>query len=148
MQNQPHIPLCVALLTLLATACGTFDREWQQAMGRPSAGVSGAWVGQWHSDHNGHEGALRCVITPKSPELVNAHFQARYIQWCLPLSFSSRLDMLRREDNGTSRFTGSADLGWLAGGVYRYEGNGTAQELMFDFRSAGDHGTFRLRRPQ
>lgn len=45
------------------------------------------------------------------------------------------------------RFSGSADLGWMAGGLYRYEGIADGKTFTATYSSASDHGVFRLLRP-
>jgi hypothetical protein len=49
------------------------------------------------------------------------------------------------QDSG-SRFRGEADLGWLAGGVYRYEGHATATNFFSTYECKYDGGTFRMTR--
>jgi hypothetical protein len=46
------------------------------------------------------------------------------------------------------RFEGEADLGWLAGGVYRYDGQATPASFFSTYKSKYDHGTFQMKRPE
>ena len=43
-------------------------------------------------------------------------------------------------------FQGESDIGWLAGGVYRYEGEATTDTFTSRYKSKYDHGEFRLSR--
>ena len=138
----------VLLVAFALAACSTFEPQWQAALKQPATGVTGAWIGRWQSEHNGHNDVLRCVVSSKTNGQYETHFHAKYTTCCFPVSFAYKLDMTVREANGTHQFSGEADLGYLAGGVYRYEGNGTAQQLLFHYRCPSDHGTFRLQRPQ
>jgi hypothetical protein len=50
------------------------------------------------------------------------------------------------QEAGRWTFSGGSDLGLLAGGTYTYNGYATLSELVCSYRSARDHGEFRLRR--
>jgi hypothetical protein len=43
---------------------------------------------------------------------------------------------------------GGADLGWLAGGKYEYNGRATPSRFFCTFQSEEDHGVFSLQRPR
>ncbi len=42
---------------------------------------------------------------------------------------------------------GEHDLGYLAGGLYHYEGKATVSEMESTYRCPADHGFFALKRP-
>ena len=46
------------------------------------------------------------------------------------------------------RFNGQENLGWLAGGVYRYDGTTDGQAFDCTYQSKHDHGRFQMTRPQ
>jgi len=46
------------------------------------------------------------------------------------------------------QFQGDENLGWLAGGVYHYEGRVSPTNFHSTYRSKYDHGTFEMGRPQ
>ena len=58
------------------------------------------------------------------------------------------MDMTLTPQGDTFIFTGQADLGKLAGGLYHYDGNGTVQRIDINYRADKDHGTFQLERPE
>lgn len=56
--------------------------------------------------------------------------------------------MAKPSDNGSDvRLEGDADLGWLAGGAYHYEGHASPVEYVCTYRSKTDHGIFKMTRP-
>jgi hypothetical protein len=56
-------------------------------------------------------------------------------------------DLLPTTDaSGCTRLSGRSDLGRLAGGVYEYDGEIDGERFICRYRSAMDHGEFRLRR--
>ena len=44
-------------------------------------------------------------------------------------------------------FSGEADLGYLAGGVYHYDGHADGTNFFSNYSSKYDHGTFQMTRP-
>lgn len=139
--------LLTSVLLLVATSgvgCSTFHRQWSQARKLPSNGLEGAWDGRWISDLNGHNGRLRCVIEPISNTQCRAKFKAHY--WgILRFRYSVVLDLTTKD--GTTTFKGDANLGYLAGGNYSYEGSSTSTEFQSTYKSRYDHGRFELKRP-
>lgn len=128
------------------TAGCSFNRDWKRAAARPAGTneISGAWIGHWRSDANGHHGQLRCILTPHSTDAYMARFRARFWKifaagYAVPLTFTST--------NGVHTFQGSANLGALGGGLYTCEGSITPNAFESTYNSKRDHGTFVLRRP-
>jgi len=70
-------------------------------------------------------------------------FQARYAG-VLRACYATELSAARQGERWT--FSGRSDLGRLAGGVYEYDGEATAETFVARYRSTYDHGTFTLRR--
>jgi len=139
-----------ALLTGLVclAGCSGFHREWRAAARQPAplADLTGRWEGRWLSEVNGHEGRLRCLISRQSDGACQAYFHAQYAQI---LSFGYRVKLqVATNQAGTYQLAGEADLGRLAGGLYRYEGNATATNFFSTYRSEKDHGTFHMVRPR
>ena len=147
MQNCWH--LLVAFLVATLIGCSTFDRDWKTAANQPTNDIEGRWIGRWHSQTNGHNDVLRCLITKKADNLYETHFHAKY-KLCsfFPVSFGYALDMTVTRDNGKRKFKGQTDRGSLAGGVYHYTGQGDTNQLHFNYRASKDHGTFKLQRPE
>ncbi len=133
-------------IAVLGTGCSSFDREWDNATA--ATGIEGRWVGRWHSDFNQHNDVLRCLVTRKEGDVYRTQFHAKYKWGILPISFGYELDMTVTETKGQYTFQGEADLGKLAGGLYKYDGTGTTNRLQFNYRSPKDHGTFSLQRPE
>ncbi|MDP6903015.1 MAG: hypothetical protein QF406_01075 [Verrucomicrobiota bacterium] len=137
---------CFALLLL--GGCSSFNREWKEAAQLPAQGVEGRWIGRWHSDYNQHEGPLRCLITRKDGEIYHTRFHAKYKLGFLTVGYPYDMDMAISQDGKTYSFKGEANLGRLAGGVYRYDGNGTITRIDMNYRASKDFGTFKLERPK
>ena len=133
---------------LLMGGCSSFNRDWRQAAQVPAQGVEGRWIGDWHSDYNQHEGPLRCLITQKDGGIYHARFHAKYKSGFLTIGYPYDMDMTISRADESYRFKGEADLGWMAGGVYQYDGNGTAAVIDMNYRASKDFGTFKLERPK
>jgi len=133
---------------LLMAGCSSFNRDWKQAAQVPTQGVEGRWIGDWHSDYNQHEGPLRCLITKKDGNTYHTRFHAKYKLGFLTISYPYDMSMAITQGDNSYSFRGEADLGWLAGGVYRYDGNGTAAKIDMNYRASKDFGTFKLKRPK
>lgn len=137
--------LTTLLLGVLAlgAGCSRFHRDWRQAARTPApvSGLDGRWEGVWISDVNGHNGRLRCLIAPERDGVHQARFHAKYRRI---LSFSYTVPLVARETNGTFHFEGEADLGRLAGGVYRYSGHADGTNFFSTYSSKHDHGVFRM----
>ena len=151
-----YLKMNIRALIMLVTAavfgvgCSSFDRAWEKAADVNFKGVEGRWVGGWHSDYNQHNGPLRCLITIKDGEndVYHTRFHAKYKLGFLTINYPYDMDMVITQNNGAFNFKGEADLGWLAGGVYTYDGNGTADRIKINYRAKIDFGTFKLERPQ
>jgi hypothetical protein len=141
-------PSALALVILLvATGCSSFNREWKTATAVPGATnrFDGRWEGTWLSDVNGHNGALRCVLKRVSDTHYQAHFKATY--WKI-FRGSYEVDLTGGWEKGVWTFQGNEDLGWLFGGVYRYQGRISPTNFFSTYESKHDHGKFELRRPK
>ena len=137
-----------ALAVLIMGGCSSFNQDWEQAAQVPVQGVEGRWIGVWHSDYNQHEGPLRCLITKKDGNTYHTRFHAKYKLGFLTISYPYDMDMIITQDAKTYSFKGEADLGWLAGGLYKYDGAGSTNNLAINYRSPKDYGTFNLQRPK
>jgi hypothetical protein len=132
-----------ALLSLCG--CSSFSRQWSAAIKQPApADLSGPWEGVWISDANGHNDKLRCIITRESANRYDAAFHATYkrvfhFNYTVPLEVEAR--------GNSFLFSGEADLGKLAGGVYTYNGAATPTNFFSTYDSKYDHGKFEMHRP-
>lgn len=140
--------LAVLALTVSSTACYTFDREWKKAekTASPAGSLEGRWVGTWKSDHNGHNDTLRCLMTRTGTNTYSAYFHAMY-QKIFSFSYTVPLTATASGTNGQFKFTGQADLGLFAGGLYHYEGVTTPTNFLSTYRCPSDWGTFQMHRP-
>ncbi len=140
-----YILLCG--LALLTFGCSTFERDWKRAavMPIPAAGIEGRWEGTWLSDYNSHNDVLRCLITRGTNGVHQARFHAKYEK---VFSFEYKVDLQVESSGSGYKFTGAADLGWLAGGLYQYVGEATLTNFFSTYRCKYDHGTFRMTRPK
>jgi len=135
------------LLAIFASGCSTFNRHWDRAAGQlpPADAIAGRWEGAWTSDVNGHTGRLRCLLTRESEASYRAQFRATY--WKL-FRFSYAVSLAVAERDGVWRLNGEEDLGKMAGGVYRYEGQVSPTNFDATYSSKYDHGVFKMQRPE
>lgn len=139
--------LAGCLLATGLSGCSSFGREWRAAarLPPPADPLAGRWEGRWVSEVNGHAGRLRALLTPTGEHSYRARFHARYAGL---FTFGYTVDLRATNDaSGVAHFAGSADLGKLAGGVYRYTGRADASSFQASYESRLDHGRFELRRP-
>ena len=132
---------------VLLCGCSSFNRDWREAAKTPTPtnSITGRWEGRWHSDENGHNGALRCIVSHlEGNGGYEAHFRATYLKVA---RFGYKVSLRVTESNQLWHFTGSEDLGALAGGVYDYAGSASATNFNATYNSKYDHGTFEMRRP-
>lgn len=136
-------------LGLLAAAagCSSFENDWRAAEGF-AVGIEGRWEGTWSSDASGHEGGLRCLVTRRPDEGFDARYHATYSGWCGTVSFEYTVPIRVRPGPDGWRLEGKADLGWLAGGEYQYDGLATPERFFCNYEAPEDHGVFTLRRPR
>ncbi|MDB6125170.1 MAG: hypothetical protein JWQ71_4163 [Pedosphaera sp.] len=133
-------------LLFLATGCHTFNHQWKQAARQPAPpdDLSGRWQGTWKSEPSGHTDQLRCLITRQSDGLYQARFKAKYHT---VLTFGYTIPLQVQSGKGEYKFNGKADLGWLAGGLYHYEGHANPTNYFSTYTSKYDHGIFQMTRP-
>ena len=138
-------------LLLIASGCSSFDRAWNAAGKAPAESaalpIAGRWIGTWRSDVNGHHDQLRCLVASATNQILSARFHARYRKAFLRFSFGYTVPLTVRTNEGRIEFAGEADLGWYAGGTYRYDGFATATNFHSTYDSKYDRGVFRLQRP-
>lgn len=105
--------------------------------------MEGRWQGRWLSSSNGHTGALRCLISKLDDETYQCRYRANY-QWLFRFEYAVPLTV--READGSYHFTGQADLGTLAGGIYKYEGTISGETFRATYDSRYDRGVFEMSR--
>ena len=140
------IGLSLALVLLGGCSGFGFQREWKAAAQRPleTNDFQGRWQGTWRSEANGHSGGLRAVITRTAEDKLRTRFHATY-GGIFQFGYTAMLNAEPAED--AAHLAGKADLGWLAGGVYHYDGYVTPVKFYCTYRSKHDHGYFEMHRP-
>lgn len=144
MKNALKLAFGGIALSLIFTGCSSFHRDWRKAGKTDAPGIAGRWEGTWTSDASGHKDKLRCLLTPISEETYEARFHAKYRK---VLSFGYTATFTGRQTNDVFNFSGDADLGRLAGGVYTYEGQISPVKFISTYKSKYDYGTFEMKRP-
>lgn len=137
---------CACIALLLLCGCSSFNSDWRRVGKQPlpQDSIAGRWEGRWASDVNAHTGKLRCIITRETNGACEARFRATYLK-VLRYSYTVPLKVERRGDVWV--FSGEEDLGAMAGGIYRYQGNATATNFHSTYDSKYDRGLFEMRRP-
>jgi len=132
-------------LLLLCCSCTTFDHQWNAAPTEsgPGTDLRGRWQGVWASDVTGHTDELRCVIQPATNGAYQARFHAKYRK---VLSFGYTVLLTAQPEGNGFTFQGNANLGWYAGGLYRYEGRADTTNFHSIYSCKYDHGTFQMER--
>ena len=131
---------------LFFSGCSTFTYDWRQAAKQPTSTneITGRWDGSWISTANGHHGALRCLVTKRADGDYDARYRATYQR---VLSFSYTVPLHAQSGADGMVFRGEADLGWLAGGIYKYEGRANPTNFFSTYDSKYVRGTFQMTRP-
>ena len=148
MKSKHHLaPLALCASLFLLGGCGHFQREWREAgkAESPSSPVAGRWEGRWQSDSPGHGGNLKCVVTETAEHRYRAHFHATYKGI---LRFTYVAELHGGPSNNVVFFSGTADLGKLAGGVYKYDGSADGTNYLSRYDSSYDKGSFKMARPR
>lgn len=135
----------VMALTML-TGCSDFEKAWEQAasLSNPVGDFQGRWEGTWRSESNGHNGPLRAIIVRQDNGGYRTWFHAGYGGI---FTFEHQITLNARPDGNFHAFEGSADLGWLAGGVFHHSGKASDKLFYSTFKAEGDHGIFEMWRP-
>ena len=134
-------------LAIIFTGCSTFEQDWRHSVLQAPAKAGspvGPWKGTWLSQKNGHTGELRCIVTQLTPDTYEYRFKATY--WKL-FRYSYNVNLLTTCKEGTCTFKGTEDLGFLAGGLYSYEGVINDTNFNSTYSCKFDHGTFQMSRP-
>ena len=145
MRPSRWVAAAAAVLLLGLSGCSSFDRDYRQATTSGAAGgIEGAWQGRGESQAGHGGGGLRAILTRTAPDVCHARFRAQF--WGI-FEVDEEVDL---HTSGTSpvRAGGEADLGWLKGGVYRYDATIAPAKFDATYQSKDDHGTFTLARPQ
>jgi hypothetical protein len=136
--------LLAHMLAAVFNSRAAFRQEWQRQDNSTAPDlVTGRWIGEWVSEKSGHRGELRCVLTPEGPDFYRAHFYATFSK-LFSVGYVTKFEAARTD--GSVHLRGEENLGRLAGGVYRCEGNVQDDELLCQYSCRYDRGIFRLKR--
>jgi hypothetical protein len=135
--------LIVVIAMCLLAGCSAFEREWEGEVAVGGTGLEGRWEGTWQSDVNGHNGGLRCIIASDEDGAYEAWYHATYGGF---FTFEYKMPMEVELEGDTSSFSATADLGWLAGGIYEYIGKVVGDEYTATYKCKRDQGTFEMAR--
>ena len=132
-------------LAALFNSRSAFLQQWRYYENQPgeTPGIAGRWVGEWISEANGHHGELKCVLEPLSPLVYRAHFYATFGK-IFRVGYATDLAVEQTGDRLCLK--GEEDLGALAGGIYRCDGEVVGNGLQCRYSCKYDHGIFRLKR--
>ena len=132
-------------LAALFNSRSAFLQQWRRYENQPpgTPGLAGRWVGEWISEANGHHGELKCVLEPVSPIVYRAHFYASFGK-VFRVGYAT--DLKSEQSSERILLKGEEDLGALAGGIYRCEGEMSGNQLQCRYSCKYDHGVFRLQR--
>ena len=143
--------LVLALMFSIGLACCSlsYNQKWNDSLAKapkPPVDLTGAWIGTWHSDGNGHQGELRCYVTLLDPKTGECQFHYHAVfMGVLSAGYDVR-HIVKKTPQGFT-FSGNQVLKGLGGGLYHYEGHGTPTEFHSTYNASIDHGTFDLKRP-
>ena len=107
------------------------------------ANIEGKWVGKWYCETTGHSGKLRCRLTQVGPDKYKARYDGTY-QKFIPFWYTVEMQVEQRE--GVSHLNAEANLGWLGGGKYLYQGTIEGDAFLTSYTSDHHNGTFELTR--
>lgn len=140
-----RFPALLLISLLMLASCTGIPRGWTKARRTtPADGVSGAWIGTWHSETTGHSGGLRCVAEQRGPATWRFRYRA---SWAKVLCAGFTMDAsVKADGKGGGAVSGSKDIGPLFGGTFSCEG--TIRDGKFNARyfSKPDRGTMEMRR--
>ncbi len=145
-KTRPNLLRSAAhMLAALFNSRSAFQERWRryEAQSQRPQGIGGRWVGQWISELSGHHGQLRCVLEPISLSEYRAYFYAKFSK-LFSVGYVTSLNA--QQTDGRTILKGEEDLGALAGGIYRCEGEATSTEFNCKYSCKYDRGLFRLKR--
>ncbi|MBI1367335.1 MAG: hypothetical protein GC162_01635 [Planctomycetes bacterium] len=131
---------------MLISGCSSFEHDWEMAgkTAPPADAITGRWSGTWQSKVDDHSGALRAIVT----RIDDTHYQAKFhAVYGGMMTFEYTATLNAKPATDQIDLAGEEDLGWLAGGVYKYNGHATPTEFFSLYRSKYDEGTYTMKRP-
>ena len=149
-----RIGLGLIAVTLASCAGAKFNRDWDAAVAAHQSGetakspVEGPWTGTWLSHVNGHNGDLRCLVTPAEDGADSTYDFRYHATWgsFFQGGFTPQFTVKPDGKRGL-RVKGEEDLGIF--GSFQHDGwiKGDTFEATYA-SDMGDHGVFELARPE
>ncbi|MEP4078300.1 hypothetical protein [Haloferula sp.] len=138
-------------LPLLLASCvpGSYTRDFVKETAvqpKPPTSVEGAWIGEWKSEVNGHEGPLWCIVHPNDEE--PGHYDFRYrAGWGL-VHFGDYTHTVEVAPDASGNLPLEGEMELPAGlGTYTVKGELTREEFKATYKSKADRGSMVLKRP-
>jgi hypothetical protein len=124
----------------------SFQREWDASTNVvvPAGDISGRWEGTWQNSSNTYQDKMRAILTRVGPNEYVARFHAKYFKI---LSFAYQTTFKGSWEGNEFVFRGEVNLGWYAGGVYRYAGRISPTNFFSTYDNRHNSGTYTLKRP-
>ena len=133
------------VLALLPFVVGCQTTTSPQAKPSVAQRIEGNWSGTWYCETTGHSGKLQCRLT----HMEDNHYQAKYTGTYMSfIPFWYTVDMAIDCNSNDCHVQAEADLGWLGGGHYVYDGTITGDNFKTNYTSKHHNGTFDLQRSQ
>lgn len=129
----------------LVIGCSTvYNQKWKRAskQAESQTSVVGRWEGSWLSAVNQHSGKLKCIVSETSSEKYDFHYWAR---WSV-FSWTYHLKLPVEATDTVTSFSGTKNLGKLAGGAFEFEGKVEGDRFEANYNSKFDRGQFTMRR--
>ncbi|HZR17513.1 MAG TPA: hypothetical protein VFE51_09315 [Verrucomicrobiae bacterium] len=144
-KSRPSVFRLVShMLAALFNSRAAFHEQWRHYESAPARdAVAGRWIGEWISEHSGHRGALKCVLARAAEGVYRAYFYASFSKL---FSVGYVTDLKAESGPGVTHLNGEQDLGPLAGGIYRCDGEITGTDFVCHYSCKYDQGTFRLKK--
>jgi hypothetical protein len=142
--------LLAAMLCAPLSSCLSYHSQFQKSVAAANGKYedpTGPWKGRWLSKHNGHEGALWCIVseTPNKPGFYDFRYRAG---WGL-LKFGDYTHTVEVQKNpaGELPVKGDMELPKFVG-TYSLDGSVSKDAFKAAYKSTtGDHGDMTLTRP-
>jgi hypothetical protein len=146
----------LALSSTLASCSIGYNKDWNAAAvtdaTRHPKNLEGAWTGTWKSNHDGHTGKLRAIVTKiptaaGQPDKYNFRYHATWANIISGvINAEHEAIPVGKKKDGIATLSGEKDLGRL-GGVYGFTGVASPIEFKADYKSKLDKGVFEMKRP-
>lgn len=133
------------LLTLVLLSCVPGCRTTTPPSTKPSAAqkIEGHWAGIWDCETTGHSGKLRCHLIHVEDNLYQAKYTGTYMA-IVPFWYTVEMDIDCSSQD--CEIQAEANLGWLGGGHYVYDGAIIGDSFNTNYTSKHHNGTFNLHR--